>query len=616
MMFFIFSLVLTLLSAWLLSTGKRLWVLNFAFLWLVNTLLLGVFVVADLLTDNGIDDSVAYHIMMGLSGAGFSQFAPEILTALIWTTLSLAVVIWLLRRRTPERSVYPPVLTLLLAIGCNPALHSIANLGNQMSYEPPPGYVSNVALSTVDPKSFVFLYLESVERTYFDEELFPGLVPSLAALEKDSLTFTNIHQAEATGWTIAGMVASQCGVPLVTSGAGNSMAGMESFLPKATCLGDLLSAGGYRLHYLGGADTRFGGKGQFYQTHGFESVQGLADLSPALEDPGYLSNWGLYDDTLLEVAARRLQELDEKPEPFGLFLLTLDTHHPKGYLSAACGGEVYGEGDNPILNAVHCTDKLIGRFVRQMLEQHPDTLVVIASDHLALPNSATDLLNQGARRNLFMVLGSDREPAQVNTPGTMLDVAPTMLTFLDGDVSSLGLGENLFGSDGRTLEETNQLIANHRGFFTQLWSFPDLSEGLTVNLDEFRLTLNRDQVIAFPALVQFDQNLNVSDVTFQAFSANTLLYKVRGFTPEQGFLWVDSCSEMNWLWAEPKSGQWCLAYGSLQDEHVAGWVLGNDVSLTAQEIEFQLSQPRSLSVMLERLGTLQKLIEDRAVPAH
>jgi len=32
------------------------------------------------------------------------------------------------------------------------------------------------------PKNLVFLYLESVERTYFDEARFPGLVPNLKAL--------------------------------------------------------------------------------------------------------------------------------------------------------------------------------------------------------------------------------------------------------------------------------------------------------------------------------------------------------------------------------------------------------------------------------------------------
>ncbi|RYE26661.1 MAG: hypothetical protein EOP48_35025, partial [Sphingobacteriales bacterium] len=92
------------------------------------------------------------------------------------------------------------------------------------------------ASATVDERplrkpNIVWIYAESFERTYMDEATFPGLTPDLRELEKSSLSFPDISQIGQSGWTIAGIVASQCGIPLVTTGSnGNSMKDMPSFL--------------------------------------------------------------------------------------------------------------------------------------------------------------------------------------------------------------------------------------------------------------------------------------------------------------------------------------------------------------------------------------------------
>ena len=81
-----------------------------------------------------------------------------------------------------------------------------------------------------------------MERTYLDEDIFPGLTPNLKRLEQSSLSFTNIDSPRATNWTIAGMAASQCIVPLLTPVASeNSMSGVDKFIPLAKCLEDILN---------------------------------------------------------------------------------------------------------------------------------------------------------------------------------------------------------------------------------------------------------------------------------------------------------------------------------------------------------------------------------------
>lgn len=114
------------------------------------------------------------------------------------------------------------------------------------------------------PKNLVLIYAESIETGYFDAERFPGLVPNLNALRKESLSFSQVHSLPGMTWTIGGMVASQCGVPLVTaSNTRNETMGTEAFLPNAHCLGDILASQGYRQYYMGGADSSFADKDLF-----------------------------------------------------------------------------------------------------------------------------------------------------------------------------------------------------------------------------------------------------------------------------------------------------------------------------------------------------------------
>ncbi|NEL42191.1 MAG: phosphoglycerol transferase I, partial [Xanthomonas perforans] len=89
----------------------------------------------------------------------------------------------------------------------------------------------------------------------------------------EAVDVRNLTSTEGSGWTIAGMVASMCGVPLTTApGDENSMGRMGLFLPEARCLGDYLKDQGYRNHYVGGADASFAGKGSFLSSHGFDVV--------------------------------------------------------------------------------------------------------------------------------------------------------------------------------------------------------------------------------------------------------------------------------------------------------------------------------------------------------
>ncbi len=551
-----------------------------AFLYL---LFIGLYFAADHLTGAGINDSVLFHLTVGMQGAGADVVRDF---WLFWAFYLLAITLLsygIYKFAQHKTGVfYGPfrvgvgAIALALAFAAHPAtqdlkqLYRMSQQAGSDAMPAPDGYINAGDIRFAGkPKNIVYLYLESLERTYMDARVFPGLMPAMQALEKQALSFTDIRQVYNTGWTIAGMTASQCGLPLIAPSRGNSMSGIDQFLPAARCLGDVLNENGYQLQYMGGADLEFGGKGAFYQSHGFDRVEGFEALSSLLDDPGYVSPWGLHDDTLLAAAKRRYDALSASDGPFGLFLLTLDTHHPDGYENQSCDGLTYGAGDNRILNAVRCADMMAADFIDYVMasEGFKDTLLVVSSDHLAMPNGAWDQLETAERRGLFMVFGSDQPAAANPKPGAMIDVAPTLLTLLGADTPAFGFGRNLLGA-GPTLvagaAPVDETLRQSHGYLSQLWRIPQLAGGLQVDLAARQLRLG-PRAVRFPALFLLDDSLGVTDIRFDINRDQPLGEAVAALPFDQRFLWIDQCEKIRRLdrFAEGAAGGYCLAYGAI-----------------------------------------------------
>ena len=281
-------------------------------------------------------------------------------------------------------------------------------------------------------KNLVLIYLESLEQIYTDNNVFAALTPNINNLMNNGLIFPNIEQTLGTGWTIAGTVASQCGTPLLAVKgqlAGNQIM-KKGFLNKAVCLGDILHKAGYTQTFMGGAKGEFAGKSRFYRDHDFDKVLGLDELKGKLKDQKYQNTWGLFDDTLFEMAAKEYFLLASSGEAFNLTLLTLDTHRP-GFQSKSC--IQYGPRNNSMLNAIHCTDQLLEKFIYK-IKQHPsykNTVVVIMSDHLAMRNVTDKYYPEDYDRKLLVTVLNSKVKGKIETHGAHMDIAPTILDLLN-----------------------------------------------------------------------------------------------------------------------------------------------------------------------------------------
>lgn len=445
----------------------------FIFAWFslsTSSLLTALFLVADNFTGEGVNESAVFHLLHGIN--------LDILTSFIDVALPFVGLIFLLTvlllvgvrlasfRKTKKLTKFKLVELVLLAITAgfavvaHPAAFQIVDIGKSLYAAGKYDALSAELIEERSPhplrrRSLVYIYVESFERTFLNKDIFPGLAQNVAGLERESLSFSGIRQAPMTGWTIAGMVASQCGVPLATFRSDrNDLSDKRSFVPGVTCIGDLLFEGGWRLAYLGGADLNFAGKGNFYRSHGFQDVTGKEEIVARRGKTEPLSKWGIYDETLFEEALRKIDDLAAQEGPFALFMLTLDTHPPSGFMSGSCADRV-DTSLPPILQAVQCTDQMIMELVRAIEARNiEDLVIVIASDHLQMRNDVSGLLDQHGRErgNLFIVRSSELVPQMVKREATTLDIAPTLMSLLGWPSAALGLGRDLLG-DKPTLME-------------------------------------------------------------------------------------------------------------------------------------------------------------------
>lgn len=539
--------------------------------------------VADYFTGQGIDEATIYHLKYGLDGAGFLEYSWLIVAAISAIILSAIYLFWLIsksknniKQSTINSLSYYFLLSFSLLL--NPASINIYNYQansiisteqlNPQASTSFYGYYRKPYIKKLKKyqKNIVFIYAESLERTYFDETLFPGLIRGLRELELESTYFTNIKQLNGTGWTVGGMTASQCGIPLFTPSHRNSMSGMDQFLSSAVCLGDLLSSKGYYLNYMGGASLDFAGKGKLFETHGFTNVLGRDELLPKLDNEAYKTAWGLYDDSLFDLVYRRFVELSETNEKFGLFMLTLDTHHPNGHPSKSCINIKYTDDSNPILNAVACSDYLITGFIKKIVQSPyaDNTVVVLVSDHLALKNTAYDLLQKKDRRNLFMIIDpSTNNSAEIQTAGSTLDIGATLLSFV-GYTGNIGLGRNLL--DETEPEEDRIFIhANLTKWkkpISEFWDFPRIQDSMEININEKIVHID-NRNFQMPILIELNSKLE-STLRFQFNNSpehKTLVHHRKALGENKYFLLIDECINVRELDKTLSKNGLCLLAG-------------------------------------------------------
>lgn len=395
----------------------------------------------------GVGFNELFFAYISLPGAhkGANAYAMQLMLVAAALFLAVAWIASCLKRaadiQAPVRSLWLaglPVIFLGLALSPTSRL-----LSSYLDYRGLSGatdtgdeskLVTKDDISSKAGKNLVFVYLESFDSIYLDESLFPELTPNLSRMAADGRTYPGMRSYPGIGYTMSGLFSSQCGIPFAL-GRGDKFSRLSNnissaqFRPDLVCLGDVLAAADYRQVFMGGADNDFAGKGVFFTSHGYQEVLGMREWRAAGEAEQHVGPWGLYDDRLFELAANKFDELSASGKPFNLSLLSVDTHGPDGKASPSC--QPYARDRNTMLQAVHCSDQLVGKLVAhvQASPNASDTAIVIMGDHGSMRNLAHKYHPRGYHRApALIVLNTGRgrhEPTMYH-----MDVAPTLLALL------------------------------------------------------------------------------------------------------------------------------------------------------------------------------------------
>ncbi|MFU0921663.1 phosphatidylglycerol--membrane-oligosaccharide glycerophosphotransferase [Kluyvera sichuanensis] len=577
------SLVLFLASiavyAW--KAGRNKW-------WFAATLtVLGLFVVlnitlyaSDYFTGDGINDAVLYTLTNSLTGAGVGKYILPGIGLIAGLIAVFGALGWVLRRRRhhPHHFGYS-LIALVLAVGsvdASPAFRQISELVKSQSRDGDPdfaAYYKEPSKTIPNPKmNLVYIYGESLERTYFDDQAFPNLTPELGSLKNEGIDFSHTMQLPGTDYTIAGMVASQCGIPLFAPFEGNASASLSSFFPQNICLGDILKNSGYENYFVQGANLRFAGKDVFLKSHGFDYLYGAEELKTTVADPNYKNDWGYYDDTVLDEAWKKFESLSQEGKRFSLFTLTVDTHHPDGFISRSCNRKKYEIGGkaNQSFSAVTCSQENIAEFINKIKASpyFKNTIIVVSSDHLAMKNTAWDYLNKQDRSNLFFVIRGDQPDEQdvVAVKRNTMDNGATVLDLLGGD-NFIGLGRSSLS--GQSLSEVflnmKEKVLAWKPDVIRLWNFPKEIKNFSIDTQKNMIAFSGSH-FRLPLLLRVSDN-RVEPLPESEYSA-PLRYQLADFAPRDNFVWVDRCYKMGQLWSQnlSLSTDWCVSQGQLGGE--------------------------------------------------
>ena len=347
------------------------------------------------------------------------------------------------------------------------------------------------AASSETRRNLVLVYLESVEDALGDEEIFEkDMLAPVEEATRGWASIPSLQQYAGGGWTMAGIVGTQCGIPLRSPSAfadntdlntlGSEGHAIESYLPRATCLGDVLSREGYRNVFLGGADARFAGKDVFLEGHGYDRVDDLSEWR-RLGETEVREDWGLSDRRLFARATEEVDRLHAGGSPFNLTLLTLDTHEPPHLYD-------YCEQDTEeVLTAITlCSMEQVAGFVDHLRERGylDDTVVVLMGDHqkmIAEGDGSFDELAAREDRPIFNRVWSPDGATFARDEIDQLSAYPTLLELVGVPLADhrAGVGVSALAAredvpPGTILDLSDEEYADivrsrSAGFFRELW---------------------------------------------------------------------------------------------------------------------------------------------------
>lgn len=415
-------------------------------------------------------EQIIFHLKAPLEGTN-TEFIFDWLKLCLLKALFLTILLFFILSYTPFTSFIVPLILVLATIYSGQVIglwSFIINLFRHSDlYER--FYVDPKSVLIKSPekkKNLIIVYVESLENTYSSKEnggnYHDDLIKGLSKLAFENTHFSNTEKLggakviAGTGWTTGGIIAETSGIPLLVPLNTKRFKDGVPFLKGAVTLGDILKKEGYFEEFIIGSNAYFGGRKFYFDSHANDLIFDYPyAVNNAYIEKDYHVFWGFEDDKLLAFAKEEILKAAKKEEPFFISLLTVDTHHPKGYKGKDYQ-KIYPERLSNIiaLNAAKVAD-----FVAWLKRQdfYDDTAVLITGDHTSMAQEyISHTYDKNYERTIFNTyINAALKPQNpLNRQFTPFDYFPTTLAALGFKIEGerLGFGTNLF-SDQKTLVE-------------------------------------------------------------------------------------------------------------------------------------------------------------------
>lgn len=303
------------------------------------------------------------------------------------------------------------------------------------------------------PRNLIVIMMESME-TNFERH-----TPEIVELQNNNTNFAPGGVSVAgTSWTIAGITGKLCGIPLnMPMGINEYLGSLPTYLPGARCLMDVLKDLEYNQIFIQGSSGSFTQINKFCKVHGnvfLHDYDFYREIGSIPKD--YNVFWGFEDRKLYEFVKQDLDSISVAQKPFAMYISTIDTHQPEGYVDARCAKE-FAKVKGGLPKALRCASKQLDEFLTWAKQQpwYANTVISVMGDHTmpSLSPKAGIPVSDSLYWTNF-IINSAVNTSVRERQYSSLDMFPTLLEAMGFKLEkrSAGLGRSLY-SDSLTMLE-------------------------------------------------------------------------------------------------------------------------------------------------------------------
>ncbi len=301
---------------------------------------------------------------------------------------------------------------------------------------------------TPERLNIVLITVESLSAKYLKRFGDPtGVTPFMDQWYQEGLLFTNCF---ATGTrTTRGLEAITLSLPPTP---GRSVVKRPDNA-RMYSLGKVFQDKGYDTAFI------YGGRGYFDNMNAFFAGNGYRTVDQNDFEAGEISfknAWGVADEDLYRKAIKEADRTHRSGQPFFFHIMTTSNHRPYTYPE----GKIDIRPGSGRQGAVKYTDYALGVFMdlAQAKPWYADTLFVLVADHCAGSAGKVGLDQTKYHIPLFFFSPGRIMPGEIDKRCSQIDIAPTLLAFLN-----IGYESNFFGTNmADPAFQPRALIANYQ----------------------------------------------------------------------------------------------------------------------------------------------------------